>query len=285
MAKRLTVLLGPTGVGKTELSLQIAEELGSPIISADSRQIFREIPIGTAAPTAEEQARVKHYFVGTHSVLEDYSAGQYEADALALLEELFKTHDDLLLTGGSMMYLDAVCKGFDEMPAVDAAIRMRVQQSLQEQGLEYLQEELKRLDPEHYERVDLQNTQRVMRAVEVCWQTGQAYSSFRSGKVKQRPFEIRKIGLNRPREVLYERINHRVDLMMEQGLLEEVKNVYQWRDKNSLNTVGYKELFKYLDGEWPLDFAVNMIKQDSRHYAKRQMTWFRADKDIEWREL
>ncbi len=280
--KRLVVLLGPTGVGKTDYSLSLAEKLGSPIISADSRQIFRELPIGTAAPTAEQQARVRHYFVATHSIHDNYSAGQYETECLQLLDELFTTHDELLLTGGSMMYIDAVCRGFDNIPSVNPEVRQRVAELYRQRGLDFLVEELKKLDPEHYQRVDRQNHQRVMRALEVCYQTGEPYSSFRTGKQRQRPFVIEKIGLTRPREELYQRINQRVDMMLEQGLLDEVKRVLPYRHLNSLNTVGYKELFPYFDGLTTLDSAIEQIKTDSRHYAKRQMTWFRADTSIRW---
>lgn len=280
--KRLLVLLGPTGVGKTDLSLSLAERLGSPVISADSRQIYREIPIGTAAPTREQLARVRHYFIGTHSIHDTYSAGQYEADCLRLLGELFQTHDTLLLTGGSMMYIDAVCKGFDAMPDVDAAVRERVQTLYRSEGLQYLVEELKRLDPVHYERIDRQNPQRVMRSVEVCYQTGRPYSDFRTGQAKQRPFQIVKIGLDRPRGELYDRINRRVDMMLAGGLMDEVRAVMPYSHLNSLNTVGYKELFPYLRGETTLEAAVEQLKTDSRRYAKRQLTWFRADDTIRW---
>lgn len=290
--KTLVVLLGPTGVGKTELSLALAERLGSPVLSADSRQIFREIPIGTAAATPSEQRRVKHYFVGTHSVAEDYNAGMYERDALALMEGLFQSHDCLLMVGGSMMYIDAVCKGFDEMPAVSAELRQSVQTEYEEKGADWLRAEVERLDPVYYAEVDKQNPQRLLHALEICLASGRPYSDFRKsrpkGAVKERVlpngerFRIVKIGLNRPREELYARINARVDVMMEQGLLEEVRNVLPLREKNSLNTVGYKELFRYLDGEWPLEKAVDMIRQDSRHYAKRQLTWFNADESIRW---
>lgn len=280
--KTLVILLGPTGVGKTDLSIGLAERLGSPVISADSRQIYSELPIGTAAPTAEQQARVKHYFIGTHSITDNYSAGQYETDCLRLLDELFTAHDTLLLTGGSMMYIDAVCRGFDDIPAVADDVRRKVQELFHSEGLEALLGELQRLDPEHYERVDRQNHQRVMRALEVCYQTGQTYSSFRSGVARQRPFRIVKIGLNRPRAELYERINRRVDIMLQQGLLDEVRAVMPFSHLNSLNTVGYKELFPYLRGEVCLEQAVEQVKTDSRRYAKRQLTWFRADSDIRW---
>lgn len=280
--KTLLVLLGPTGVGKTAFSLAMAEQLGSPIISADSRQIYKEIPIGTAAPTQEEQARVKHYFIGTKSVTEDYNAGHYESDALQLLEELFKTHDTLLLTGGSMLYIDAVCKGFDEIPHVSAGIRAQVQHELETLGLAWLQTELKHLDPVYYGQVDLQNKQRIAHAVEICREAGVPYSSLRKGKTAKRPFRVVKAGLHRERNALYTRINQRVEDMMAQGLQEEAMNVLPLRDKNSLNTVGYKEMFRFFDGEWTLQHAIEMIQQNSRHYAKRQMTWFNRDKEIHW---
>ncbi len=281
----LIILLGATGVGKTALSLPLAEALDSPIVSADSRQIYREIPIGTAAPTAAEQERVKHYFVGTKSVQESYSAGTYEEDARTLLEHLFAAHKTLLVTGGSTLYLDAISRGFDAIPHVSATTREAVGTLLRDKGLGYLQEELLRVDPIYYQRVDLQNPQRVAHAIEVYRESGQPYSSFCRGfseSAKKRDYRIIKVGLYRERTELYERINRRVDSMLEQGLLEEARNVYAWRQQNSLNTVGYKELFRYFDGELTREEAVNLIKQDSRHYAKRQMTWFRRDKEIVW---
>lgn len=283
--KTLLVLLGATGVGKTAFSLPIAESLGTPIISSDSRQIFREIPIGTAAPTPEEQKRVRHYFVGTKSVIEDYNAGEYEAEAMALIKELFHSHDTLLLTGGSMLYIDAICNGLDDIPRVSNKTREDVSIMLKDKGLLFLQEELRRLDPTYYEEADLQNPQRVAHAIEVCIESGKPYSSYRKGFAytqKARPFRIVKVGLEREREELYRRINRRVDVMLEQGLQEEAEKVYAWRNKNSLNTVGYKEMFRYFDGEISLEEATRLIKQNSRHYAKRQMTWFRRDKEIHW---
>lgn len=281
--RTLLVLVGPTGVGKTAVSLALARKFNAPIVSSDSRQIYRELPIGTAAPTAEELAMAPHYFIATHSVTESYSAGQYELDAIRLLEEeLFPKHPVVILSGGSMMYVDAVCKGLDDIPAIDESIRNFWQETYAAKGLSFVQEELLRLDPEHYQRVDLQNYKRVLHALEVCTQTGRPYSELRTGEAKQRSFSILKIGLNRPRTELYERINLRVDQMMEQGLLEEARSVYPFRHLNSLNTVGYKELFEYFDGTWSLGFAVDMIKQNSRRYAKRQLTWFNRDKGIEW---
>ncbi len=278
----LLVILGPTGVGKTELSLQMAEFFGCPILSSDSRQIFKEMKIGTAMPTPRQLARVKHYFIATHSIFDTYSAGQYEADALQLMETLFRQHDTLMLVGGSMLYIDAVCKGLDDIPNIPADIREKVKTEYEQNGLEWLQQNLQRLDPVHYAKVDTQNHKRMLHALEVCISAGKPYSSFCTGKAKERPFKIVKIGLNRPRPELYERINKRVDEMMQEGLLAEAQELYPYRHLNPLNTVGYKELFNYMDGTWSLDFAVNMVKQDSRHYAKRQLTWFNADKSIQW---
>ncbi|MCM1034839.1 MAG: tRNA (adenosine(37)-N6)-dimethylallyltransferase MiaA [Paludibacter sp.] len=280
--KTLLVLSGPTGVGKTALSIDLAEQLGSPIISADSRQIYREIPIGTAAPTAEDQTKVTHYFVGTKSVKEDYNAGNYADDVLRLLEDLFKTHDTLLLTGGSMLYIDAVCKGLDVLPTISSATRAQVQAELEEHGLAWLQAELQRSDPAYYAQVDLHNKQRVVHAVEICREAGVPYSSLRTGQRAKRPFKIVKTGLRRERNELYTRINRRVDEMLAQGLVAEAERMLPFRYLNSLNTVGYKEIFRYFDGEWTLQQAGDMIKQNSRHYAKRQMTWFNRDSEIHW---
>lgn len=280
--KTLLVLLGPTGVGKTGVSLRLAEHLKCPIISSDSRQFYQELKIGTAAPTDEQLGRVKHYFVGSHSIFDDYNAGQFEVDVIRLLDRLFQKHNTVMLVGGSMMYIDAVCNGMDDIPQVDADTREFWQDQYITNGLEYLQAELKRLDPEHYEKVDLQNPKRIMHALEICTITGKTYTEFRTGQRKSRNFDILKIGLNRPRPELYERINDRVDIMMKDGLLREAEAFYPFRSLNSLNTVGYKELYEYMDGVWTLDFAVNMIKQDSRRYAKRQMTWFNRDKEINW---
>ena len=276
------VLLGPTGVGKTEISLKLADMLDCPIISSDSRQFYRELQIGTAAPTSEQLERARHYFIGSHSILDSYNAGQYELDALDLMSELFKTQDNLLLVGGSMMYIDAICNGIDDIPTVDEKTREYWKKVYAEHGLEFLQNELKRLDPIHFDEVDLQNYKRVMHALEICSITGKPFSDIRTGKKKERPFNIIKIGLNRPREELYDRINRRVDEMMQEGLLEEAQKFYEHRHLNTLNTVGYKELYEYMSGNWTLEFAVNMIKQDSRRYAKKQLSWFNRDKDINW---
>ena len=280
--RNLVVLLGPTGVGKTELSLSIAEMLGSPIINCDSRQIFSGIKIGTAAPTAEQQQRVRHYFVGTLPLDAYYSAAQYEADVMQLTEELFKTHDTLLLTGGSMMYIDAVCKGIDDIPTVSDEVRSTIKQRLANEGLETLVEELHELDPEYYAIVDKKNTRRVVHALEICHMSGRTYTSFRISNQKPRPFRIIKIGLNRPREELFARINARVDQMMAEGFLDEVKKNLTFRGCNALNTVGYKELLKVIDGEWELPMAVERIKKNTRVYAKKQLTWFQRDESIAW---
>ena len=285
MEKTLKVIIGPTGIGKTAYALQMAEEYGCPILNADSRQIYKDIPIGTAAPTAEEMARVKHYFVGILHLDEYYSAAQYEQDAISLLGELFQEHDTVVMSGGSMMYIDAVCKGIDDIPTVDEETRSLLKQRYEEEGLEPLVEELRLLDPQYYNECDKRNPKRVVHALEICYMTGRTFSSFRVRKEVSRPFRIEKIGLQRPRPILFDRINRRVDAMMEQGLLEEVRRVLPYRECNSLNTVGYKELFKYLDGEWTLDFALDKIRRNSRVYAKKQMTWFKKDEDVQWVEL
>ena len=278
----LIVLIGPTGIGKTDLSLNIAEHYNTEIISADSRQLYADLKIGTAAPTPEQLARVKHHFVGTLQLTDYYSAAQYEAEVMKKLDELFKKHSVIVLTGGSMMYVDAVCKGIDDIPTVDEETRKTLMQHYENVGLERLCAELKILDPEYYDIVDKKNPKRVIHALEICYMTGQTYTSFRTSQTKERPFNIIKVGLRREREELYARINKRVDIMMEDGLLEEAKSVYQYKDLNSLNTVGYKEMFKYLDGEWELPFAIEKIKQNSRIYSRKQVTWFKRDNDITW---
>lgn len=278
----LVVLLGPTGVGKTEVALQIAEHLQSPIINADSRQLFAEIPIGTAAPTKEQQERVKHYFVGTLHLTDYYSAAKYEEDVLQLLNQLFNQQQIALLSGGSMMYIDAVCQGIDDIPTVDEATRRLMKRKLETEGLDALVEELKVLDPEHYKIVDLHNPRRVVHALEICYMTGNTYSSYRKNTKKIRPFNIIKIGLNRPREEMYERINNRVLKMMNQGLIEEAKAVYPQKGLNALNTVGYKELFAYFDGDISLDDAILKIQSNTRQYMRKQVTWFKRDNQIKW---
>ena len=285
MRPTLLLIVGPTGVGKTELSLRVAEHFGCPILNCDSRQIYRGIPIGTAAPTEEEQARVKHYFVATRELEEDYNAGQYERDALALLEELFATHEVVVMTGGSMLYADAVCDGLDDLPNVPTEIRAEVMakgRMANGEGLKWLQAEVQRLDPDYWQIVDQQNPARLAHCVELCMTTGKAYSSLRTNTRKERPFRIIKIGLERDRAGLYARIDKRVEQMVKEGLVEEARSVYPKRQLNSLQTVGYRELFAHFDGEYDLNRAIELIQQNTRHYAKRQMTWFRRDKDIHW---
>ena len=278
----LYVLLGPTAVGKTELALQMAEELGSPILNCDSRQIFRGMEIGTAAPTKAQQQRVRHYFVGTHDIGDYYSAAQYEQDVLALIDELGSSHQSLLLTGGSMMYLDAVCNGIDDIPSVDAEVRETLRHRLEGGEIDEMRNELRLLDPDYYHSADTRNPKRVVHALEVCYTSGRPYSSFLTKERKPRPFRIVKIGLRRERQELFERINRRVDMMIGEGLLDEVRRLYPLRKENALNTVGYKELFRYLDGEWELPFALEKIKKNTRDYAKKQMTWFAHDSEIQW---
>lgn len=278
----LVILLGPTGVGKTELSLRVAEHFGSPIISSDSRQLYKDLPIGTAAPTPEQMARVRHYMVGTLNLTDYYSASNFEEDVISLLNTLHQTTPTVVMTGGSMMYIDAVCKGIDDIPTVTPAIREEIYAQFEREGLENILQELKEADPVHYGEVDRMNYKRVIHAVEICRMTGKPYSSFRTNSKKERPFRIIKIGLTRDREELYDRINCRVDQMMTDGLLEEARKVYPFRHLNSLNTVGYKELFNYFDGEWSLDLAIEKIKRNSRVYARKQMTWFKRDEEIEW---
>lgn len=280
--KNLLVLVGPTGVGKTELSLLLAERLGSPIINADSRQIYKDIEIGTASPTAEELARVEHFFVHTLALDEYYSAAEYEKDVMLLLPQLFQTHDTVLLSGGSMMYVDAVTKGIDDIPTVDEETREMLRDRFEKEGLEPLLAELKLLDPQYYEVVDKRNHKRVVHALEICYMTGKPFTSFRTNSQKERPFRIIKFGLRRERENLFARINARVDKMMEAGLLDEAKRVYPLRELNSLNTVGYKEMFKVIGGEWELPMAVERMKKNTRVYAKKQMTWYQHDADIHW---
>ena len=276
----LVVITGPTAVGKTALTMQLAQHYGVPIINADSRQIYRELKIGTAAPTAEQQQLVKHYFVGTKSIDDYYNASMYEQEVLELLDAERSTFH--VLSGGSMMYIDAVCNGIDDIPTVRDDIREEMKRRYAEEGLEVLCEDLRRLDPEHYAIVDRQNHRRVIHALEICYQTGRTYTSFRTQQKKERPFRIVKIGLNRDREELYNRINQRVDQMMEDELLDEVKSLINKRNTNALNTVGYKELFDYLDGRWSLDEAVERIKGNTRRYARKQLTWYKRDADMRW---
>lgn len=279
---KLIVITGPTAVGKTELCMELAQWLNVPIINADSRQMFRELKIGTAAPTDKQLQQVRHYFVGNLSISDYYSASMYEQDVNKLLAELFTTSNYALLTGGSMMYIDAVCNGIDDIPTVDETTRQLMKQRLAEEGLEALVEELKQLDPEHYEVVDRQNPRRVVHALEICHMTGKTYTSFRKAEKKQHPFQIVKIGLNRDRSELYERINLRVDKMIQKGLVDEARNLTSYRHANALNTLGYKELFNYFDGIWNLDEAIERIKGNTRRYARKQLTWFKRDATMRW---
>ena len=280
--RNLVVLIGPTAVGKTETSFAIAEHFGCPIISADSRQMYKGMEIGTAMPTKDELARHRHYFVGQLVPGDYYSAARYEAEVLELLEKEFPTHPTMLLSGGSMMYIDAVCKGIDDIPTVDEETRTMILEKYESEGLEKLAAELRILDPEYYSEADIKNPKRVMHALEICYMTGKTYSSFRTKEKKERPFNIIKVGLQRDREELYDRINRRVDIMIEQGLVNEVKQFSHLKEHNSLNTVGYKEIFKYLDGEWALDFAIEKIKQNTRIYSRKQVTWYRKDSEVTW---
>lgn len=286
--KTLYVLLGPTGVGKTQVAIELAKYLHTPVINADSRQIFAELPIGTAAPTKEQLSSVKHYFVGDHHVTDYYSAAIFEEDCLCLLERLFSgkedgcKHDTALLSGGSMMYIDAVCKGIDDIPTVDEKTRIAIKKRLDEEGLPSLVEEIRHLDPEYWSIVDHNNPRRVVHALEVCHMTGLKYSSFRTNQAKERPFKIVKIGLNRPREEMYERINNRVLAMMSEGLEEEALKMLPWREFNALNTVGYKEMFWYLDGLLTREEVVRQIQSNTRRYMRKQLTWFKKDQGIKW---
>ena len=286
MQKRLVIILGPTGVGKTAYSIGTALQYGSPVISCDSRQIYREMTIGTAVPDASQLQAVKHYFIQTESILQPRSAAWYETEALALVRRLFSEgHDTLVMAGGSMLYVDAVCNGLDEIPETPADLREELSRRMETEGLASLAEELRRLDPETYAEIDLSNGRRVQRALEVCRVSGRPFSSFKTRTVRQREFAIEKIGLSRPRAALYARIDARTDQMMEAGLLEEVRSLLPYRGLPALQTVGYTELFDYLDGKCTLDEAVARVKQHSRNYAKRQLTWWRRDPDVHWKEL
>ena len=282
MTKTLIVVTGPTAVGKTALCLNLAKHYGIPIINADSRQIYRELKIGTAAPTEKQLRQVRHYFVGTLSLSDYYSASIYEQEVMSLLPTLFQTSDYALLTGGSMMYIDAVCNGIDDIPTVDDETRETLKRRLAEEGLESLCEQLRVLDPEHYELVDRKNPRRVVHALEICLMTGQTYTSFRKNERKERPFRIVKIGLNRDRDTIYQRINERVDQMMHDGLLDEARSLYHLRHLNALNTVGYKEMFTYMDGTWTLEEAVERMKGNTRRYARKQLTWYKKDPQVVW---
>ncbi|HPW90672.1 MAG TPA: tRNA (adenosine(37)-N6)-dimethylallyltransferase MiaA [Paludibacteraceae bacterium] len=278
----LFVIVGPTGVGKTDISLQLAKLLGCAIFSCDSRQMFRELKIGTAAPSEKQLQEVPHFFIGNKSIFETYSAGQFELDAIPMIESELKRTKNTLLVGGSMLYVDAICKGIDDIPTIDPQVRQGVLEFYKKEGIEGVRRKLKLLDPLHYDEVDLKNVKRMLHALEVCIMTGQPFSNLRTQSTKKRSFNIVKIGLVRPREELYNRINQRVLQMMEDGLEDEARQFYPHKALNSLNTVGYKEFFNYFDRVWTKDFAVNMIQQNSRRYAKKQLTWFKRDKEIHW---
>lgn len=292
MKPLLIIILGPTAVGKTDLTLSIAEKLKCPILNCDSRQIYKGMEIGTASPTQEQQERVKHYFVGKLELDEYYSAAKYEEEVLSLTSDLFKIHDTLMLSGGSMMYIDAVCNGIDDIPTVNEDVRSSLKQRYQEEGIDKMLAELKLIDPLHYDTVDHKNWKRIIHALEIFYTTGKPYSSFLTRKTLRnidkktnttnRPFRILKIGLERPREELFERINSRVDAMINSGLLHEAMTLYKHRNKNALNTVGYKEMFNVLDGTWELTMAIERIKKNTRVYAKKQLTWFKHDNEIKW---
>ncbi|WPU95827.1 tRNA (adenosine(37)-N6)-dimethylallyltransferase MiaA [Mucilaginibacter sabulilitoris] len=280
--KTLIVVAGPTAVGKTAAAIELAKHFNTVVVSADSRQFFREMAIGTAKPNAAELAAVKHYFIDSHSIAEPFSVGDFEKQGLALLDELFKTHHHVVLAGGSGLYIKAICEGFDELPTTDPAIREKLNRELEETGIASLQQKLKLADPDYYNEVDLGNPQRIIRALEVFESSGKPISSYRQATVNKRPFRIIKLALNLPREVLYNRINERVDVMIQQGLLAEVKALLPHRHLNALNTVGYTELFDYFDGKTSLEKAIEMIKQNTRRFAKRQLTWFRKDSSFHW---
>lgn len=284
MTKTLVVLVGPTGIGKTSVGIQIAKKFNTEIISSDSRQIFKELRIGTAVPDDAELAAVKHHFIHSHSITDNYNASRYETEAIEKIEKLFKKHNILLLVGGSMLYIDAVCKGIDTMPDADPEIRTQLKKQLKTEGLESLRMLLKNLDPEYYNKVDLKNPNRIIHALEICMMTGRTFTSYRSNPQKSRSFSILKIGLNCDRAQLHERINLRVDQMIKAGLELEAKGVYPHRDLNALNTVGYRELFSFFKGEITRDKAIELIKRNSRRYARKQITWFRKDPDVFWFE-
>lgn len=286
MDRRLIIVLGPTASGKTDYSIDLALKYGSPVISCDSRQIYREMNIGTAVPSASQLAAVKHYFIRTHPVTELYTAGKYEIEALDLMERLFNEgHETLVMAGGSGFYIDAVCKGLDDFPPADEQLRAELTERLRQEGVESLRLDLKRLDPESYATIDIANGQRVVRALEVCIMTGRKFSSFKTSTVKKRNFTIEKIGLSRPRDILYNRINRRVLQMIDDGLVEEARSLLPFRSLPALQTVGYREMFAYLDGTVSLDRAIELIQRNTRHYAKRQMTWWGRDRDIRWIEM
>ncbi len=280
--KTLIVIAGPTAIGKTAAAIEVAKHFNTVVVSADSRQFFREMSIGTAKPSADELAQVKHYFINSHSITEPFSVGDFEKQGLALLDELFKTHNHVVLAGGSGLYIKAICEGFDDLPTADPVVREKLNRELEEKGIAYLQEKLKLADPVYYSEVDINNPQRIIRALEVFESSGKPISFYRQATVNKRPFEIIKLALDMPREALYQRINQRVDVMLQQGLLAEVEALLPYRQLNALNTVGYSELFDYLDGKITLEKAVEMIKQNTRRFAKRQLTWFHKDKSFIW---
>lgn len=282
MRNTLIVLLGPTGVGKTDLSIELAQQFNTDIISCDSRQLFSEMRIGTAVPEPEYLESVSHHFIQTHSIHDYYSAAKFEGDVLQKLEHLFPEKPVVVMTGGSMLYIDAVCKGIDELPTVDATLREELLARYANEGLDGLRMDLKRLDPVYYEQADLKNPKRILHALEICFMTGKPYSSLRTNQAKERDFRIIKIGLNRDRTELYDRINRRVDMMVEEGLVEEARKLFPYRDLNTLNTVGYRELFAHFDGTVTLEEAIEKIKANSRKYARKQLTWFRKDDQINW---
>lgn len=280
--KKLISIIGTTGIGKTKLAIELAKHFGTEIISCDSRQFFREMKIGTATPSAEELAEVPHHFIGNLSVQDYYSIGQFEKDAIQKMENLFTHHDVVILVGGSMMYEKAVIEGLNELPEANEENQQKLEKMFREEGIEALQKILENLDPEYFNIVDRDNPRRLFRAIDIIWQTGKTYTENISEQVKKRDFEVIRIGIEAPRETIYERINLRVDKMLEQGLAEEVKSLLPYRNLISLRTVGYTELFRYFDGEWTLDFAVEEIKKNSRRFAKRQLTWYRKETDIHW---
>ena len=280
--KTLIVVVGATGSGKTDLSLRLATHFAAPILSTDSRQVYRGLPIGTAQPTAEQLATAEHHFIASHELTDNFNCGEYEVQALVRLEELFQKHDTVVAVGGSGLYIQALCEGMDDLPQADEELRKALSERLKNEGIESLLAELQHLDPTYYEQVDRQNPSRVLRAVEVCLQTGQPYSSLRTGEKRERNFRILKVGIDWVREALYDRINRRVDMMIDEGLEAEARAVYHLRHLNSLQTVGYREMFEYFDGTISREEAIELIKRNSRRYAKRQMTWFRRDEEIRW---
>ena len=280
--KTLIVVVGATGSGKTDLSLRLATHFAAPILSTDSRQVYRGLPIGTAQPTAEQLATAEHHFIASHELTDNFNCGEYEVQALMRLEELFQKHDTVVAVGGSGLYIQALCEGMDDLPQADEELRKALSERLKNEGIESLLAELQHLDPTYYEQVDRQNPSRVLRAVEVCLQTGQPYSSLRTGEKRERNFRILKVGIDWVREALYDRINRRVDMMIDEGLEAEARAVYHLRHINSLQTVGYREMFEYFDGTISREEAIELIKRNSRRYAKRQMTWFRRDEEIRW---